>query len=208
MASTDEWTLHGGKALILTASHTLHKPVVLFADPVAGATDLASFQAAADHTSYPLLKELERQGLDAILVGYDNGSASLKDLQQTATEAILRTVAEQLGDASLTVGGIGRGALLARLALAGMENDGVDHQTGTYFSYNGAAPASPEETAQLDRVGNWPMRPRLLKLVSADFTDKLSDNDFSGHTAGAANTEGALITKELGTWLLEQLVAY
>ncbi|MFF3015377.1 hypothetical protein [Streptomyces sp. NPDC057939] len=110
---------------------------------------------------------------------------------------------ERLGDARLVVGGIGRDTLLPRPALAGLENEGADHRTGTYLSYDGNAPASVEEFAQLDRVGGRPMPPR--KLVSEGFTDKLGEGDFEDHVVGAANPEGALITKELGTCLLERL---
>jgi hypothetical protein len=42
----------------------------------------------------------------------------------------------------------------------------MDHQTGIYVSYNGSAP-STNEVKQLESVGWWPKRPRLLKGGSA-----------------------------------------
>ncbi|MFJ7249806.1 hypothetical protein ACIQWA_34935 [Kitasatospora sp. NPDC098652] len=104
----------------------------------------------------------------------------------------------------LVAGGIGRGALTARYALAKMERERLDHQTRVYFSYNGTAPIPERESPGLEQLGNWPLRPRLLKLVSGDFKNTLSDDDFDDHFSSSPNTGTSLITKELGSWLIDR----
>ncbi|MFF4324608.1 hypothetical protein [Streptomyces sp. NPDC001568] len=119
-------------------------------------------------------------------------------------EAIRRTIAERLGNTELVVGGIGRGALAAGHALLQAERSSEEHATAIFFSYNGTAPAG-EEGKELEALGGWPVRPLNLKLVSADFTSTLDDEGFAETKNGAANPGGPLITKELGSWLLDYL---
>ncbi|MDX3535496.1 hypothetical protein PV721_14205 [Streptomyces sp. MB09-01] len=203
MASAQEWQLSSGAARVFPANgENLAKPVIMAGGEV-GPTDFPTFEAGIDHRSYSFLAELHARGHDLILVGYESGSR-LADQAKAVEEAVRRASAERYGDDALTVGGVGRGALAARYALARQETNAVDHQTGTYFSYNGTSPSHEEDTA-LQSLGNWPRRPRTLKLVSRDFADGLSDADFDEATAGAADQGGPLITKELGTWLLDRL---
>ncbi|MFB7257937.1 hypothetical protein [Streptomyces nojiriensis] len=203
MASAIDWQLRHGSARVLMVGEGLRRPVVLAAGE-AGPTDLAKFEAGVDHTSYSFLGELRARGYDLILVGYDARAVTLADQADAVQEALLRARAFREGNASLAVGGIGRGALAARYALAKAEQEIISHETSTYFSYNGSAPSS-EEGAELKAFGGWPQLPRLLKMVSGDFTSALGDEDFDEAKAGAANPGGPLITKELGSWLLDGL---
>ncbi|MCX4985550.1 hypothetical protein [Streptomyces sp. NBC_00572] len=80
----------------------------------------------------------------------------------------------------------------------------MQHQTDTYFSCNGTAP-SQEESEALERLGQWPQRPRLLKLVNGNFASKLTADDFHENTTGAVDPGGRLISSEHGSWLLDHL---
>ncbi|MCX4783135.1 hypothetical protein [Streptomyces sp. NBC_01264] len=124
------------------------------------------------------------------------------DLADTDVDALRWTAAERTGNATLAVGGIGRGALAVRYALAGMEHQRQEHRAGTYFSFNGAAP-SVEERAELDARGGWPRQPRKVRLVIGDVVDGLSDADFDHSATAPADPEGLLIPTVQASWLLE-----
>ncbi len=113
-------------------------------------------------------------------------------------------MSEQSGSAPLAVGGVGRGALAARHTLVHMERQHMDHQTAHYFSYNGTAP-SQDESTELEQLGEWPVRPMKLKLVTTDSTSDLRDDDFDDNTSGDADPGGRLITSPHGSWLLDHL---
>ena len=49
------------------------------------------------------------------------------------------------------------------------------------------------------------MRPRKLKAVSGEFKDELNDDDFDDNKVGAPKSGGALITRELGSWIIDNL---
>ncbi|MFG3545591.1 MULTISPECIES: hypothetical protein [Streptomyces] len=117
---------------------------------------------------------------------------------------MLAALSRQSGRIPLSVGGVGRGALAARYALASMERQSMETRTANYFSYNGTAP-SPEESTALRQVGGWPIGPVKFKLVTSDFTSELSDDDFDDHTTGDPDPGGRLITSPHGSWLLDRL---
>lgn len=71
-----------------------------------------------------------------ILVGFEERSASILENAETVVAAILRTSAEQLGDARLAVGGFSMGGIVTRYALAKLETQRMDHRTALYFSYD------------------------------------------------------------------------
>ncbi|MFG2525925.1 hypothetical protein [Streptomyces sp. NPDC048527] len=137
MASAQEWKLDNGAARVFTAHcQDISRPFILAADDQEGPTDLAAFEAGLDHASHSFLSEVNTRGHDLILVGYD-GKASLAEQATTVQSAVLKAIGERQGDARLTVGGIGRGALLARYALALYEARKLDHQSALHISYNG-----------------------------------------------------------------------
>ncbi|MFI8875615.1 hypothetical protein [Streptomyces sp. NPDC055243] len=202
MASSTEWQLENGSAREFLAGEELRRPFIVVADEVP--TDLAAFEAAVDHASYSFLAEVHARGYDLILVGFDAKAVKLSDQAKTIVNAVYRARADRHGQESLIVGGVGRGALAARYALARQERDSVDHETSVFFSYNGTA-ASPEEDEELKRLGDRAQRPMNLKAVSGDFASAPDDEHFDDTRAGDANTGGPLITKELGSWLLGRL---
>jgi hypothetical protein len=193
-----------GQAWVFLGRDRLTRPVVLAADTQAGPTDMATVVAGLDHESYSFLSMLRSRGRDLVVVGYGDGKANLDTNANVVIECVRRTLAERLGSAPLTVGGIGRGALMTRYGLVKMETQRVDHETAVYFSYNGAAP-SPDEAGLLEQVGSWPQLPRLLKAVSGEFKDELNTDAFDDHQLGAANSGGPLITEELGNWIIDRL---
>lgn len=205
MTSDQEWKLHAGTARILPASDKgIVKPLILASKAGPGETNLTALQARLYTATYSFGDALRARGHDLILVGFDDGAAPLADLADTVTEALRRTAADQIGDAPLAVGGIGRGALAVRYALARMESRQEDHRAAGYFSFNGTAP-SPEENTGLDALGGWPQRPKKVKLVIGNSTGDLSDDDFDDNATAAADPGGLLIPSAEGTWLLDHL---
>ncbi|MEU0400475.1 hypothetical protein ABZ318_09490 [Streptomyces sp. NPDC006197] len=197
----ETWTLRHATAWVFTANGHLARPVVLAGDAGTGLADLA---ARADHASYSLLSELKARGHDLILLGLPADGSMTGDggiVQNTVTRAI----AERLGDAPLTVGGTGRGALAARYALAGMEYQRIDHGTGVLFSHDGADPELEDE-AELSRMGGRPRIPRFLRLVAEGVADGLDDGAADDvFTGGTAASDGPLLSEEYGSWLLDRL---
>ncbi|MFJ4003577.1 esterase/lipase family protein [Streptomyces sp. NPDC090023] len=133
----EKWSLPGGFAHVHygQGNRGIVRPVVMADGFNLGKSDLAWLYAGLD-SSYPLLTELRRRGRDVILVGFDERSASILDNARTATAAIHRALAERLGGTRLTVGGFSMGGLVTRYALAQMETQRMDHQTGMYFSWD------------------------------------------------------------------------
>ncbi|TGN77765.1 hypothetical protein E5083_11120 [Streptomyces bauhiniae] len=133
----EKWTLRGGFAHVYHGERNqgIVRPVIMADGFNLGKSDLTWLYAGLDR-DFPFLTELRRRGRDVILVGFDERSASVLDNARTVTEAVLRTIAQRLGDTRLMVGGFSMGGLVSRYALAKMEHDRMDHQTGVYFSYD------------------------------------------------------------------------
>ncbi|MEU3431392.1 esterase/lipase family protein [Streptomyces gardneri] len=132
-----EWELPNGFAHVFygEGNQGITRPVILCDGFNLGKSDLTALYAGLDR-DYPLLTQLRRRGRDVILLGLDERSASILDNAEAAMAAILRTSAEQLGDAPLTVGGFSMGGLITRYALAKMELRRMDHRVRLYFSYD------------------------------------------------------------------------
>ncbi|MFJ7268763.1 hypothetical protein ACIQV3_19325 [Streptomyces sp. NPDC099050] len=209
MASDQEWKLDAGTAWILPASDGgIVKPLVLASKAGPGETDLAALRARLCSGADAFGDAVRARGHDLILIGFNDGAAPLPDLADTVVDALRRTAAEQTGSAPLAVGGIGRGALAVRYALAAMEYRQEDHRARRYFSFNGTAP-SPQEHAELDARGGWPRLPKKVKLVvgdlAGDVTGGLSDEDFDDSTTAPADPGGLLIPTAQASWLLDHL---
>ncbi|MFI6824589.1 esterase/lipase family protein [Micromonospora sp. NPDC050187] len=86
--------------------------------------------------AFPLITTLRRRGRTVILLGFDERTAPITANAQAAIAVIQRTIASQVGDDSLTVGGFSMGGLITRFALANMEYENIPHRTGLYFSYD------------------------------------------------------------------------
>ncbi|MFC9857070.1 MULTISPECIES: esterase/lipase family protein [unclassified Streptomyces] len=132
-----EWELPDGFANVYYGENNsgIRKPVLMADGFNLGRSDLDRLYLGLDG-DFALLTELRRRGRDVILIGFDDRGASILDNARTATHAILRTTAEQQGDATLTVGGFSMGGIVTRYALARMESEGIDHRTELYFSYD------------------------------------------------------------------------
>jgi hypothetical protein len=202
---SDQWQLRNGQAWVFRSRSNpgLVRPLILAADVQNGPTDMAALVAKLDNDSYSFLSALRSVGRDLVVLGYSKGNTGLAETAETVIECVRMTAEVRLGDARLTVGGVGRGALATRYGLAKMEWERLDHQTGIYFSYNGSAP-STDEAAKLQSVGGWPQVPRLLQALSAEFSELLDDY-FDANKVGAANQGSALITQELGSWIIDSL---
>ncbi|MFK0228232.1 hypothetical protein ACIQUL_20945 [Streptomyces sp. NPDC090303] len=196
----DTWTLRHATAWVFTANGRLDRPVVLAGD---SGTGLAALAEGAHHGAYSLISELTARGHDLILLALPEDGSMTGDggiVQNTVTRAL----AERHGDAPLTVGGTGQGALAARYALAGMEYQRLDHGTGVLFSHNGAAPELEDE-AELSRMGERPRIPAFLRLVDDGAADGLTEDLVDGAITGKPDPGGPLLSEKYGTWLLDRL---
>ncbi|MED7950248.1 hypothetical protein ACFWOG_29645 [Kitasatospora sp. NPDC058406] len=83
-----------------------------------------------------LFDQLLGQGIDVVLLGFEERHTYIQANAEVAIDGILRVIAERVGDERLTVGGVSMGGMITRFALAKLETQKVDHQTGTYLSYD------------------------------------------------------------------------
>lgn len=90
-----------------------------------------------DHfNAHQLLDRLLDAGIDVILLGFDARHGHIQDNAGIAIDCIRLATAAREGNERLIVGGVSMGGIITRYALAVMENDGLDHQTETYLSYD------------------------------------------------------------------------
>ncbi|MFF0103779.1 esterase/lipase family protein [Streptomyces hirsutus] len=134
----DEWTLPNGFAWVFPGEGNrggLVRPVIMADGFNLGRSRLDALYQGLE-SGYPFITELRRRGRDVILLGFEERSASILDNAQAAEAAIMRALAEQLGDARLVVGGFSMGGIVTRYALAHLETQRMDHRTALYFSYD------------------------------------------------------------------------
>lgn len=132
------WELPGGTAWVFYANGNteLTRPVIMADGFNSGPSTLGFSWTGLELSNYHMISELRRRGRDAIVLGFDERSASIIENAGTAEAAILRTIAERTGNAPLAVGGFSMGGLVTRYALASLESKQVDHQTTLYWSYD------------------------------------------------------------------------
>ncbi|MDX3503950.1 hypothetical protein PV689_18715 [Streptomyces sp. ATCC51928] len=135
----EEWPLPNGFAWVFPGEGNrggIVRPVIMADGFNLGRSKLDVLYHGLEAGAFPFISELRRRGRDVILVGFEERSASILENAETVTAAILRTSAEQLGDARLTVGGFSMGGIVTRYALAKLETQRMDHRTALYFSYD------------------------------------------------------------------------
>ncbi|MBD3575557.1 hypothetical protein ICJ52_04795 [Streptomyces sp. KD18] len=132
-----EWILPNGFAHVFLGegNEDVTRPVIIADGFSLGKSNLKWLHSGLDR-DFPFLTELRSQGRDAILVGYEERSASMLDNAEAVMGAIVQANTLQSGGAALTVGGFGMGGLVARYALAKMEQQGFEHRAALYFSYD------------------------------------------------------------------------
>ncbi|MFF2141741.1 esterase/lipase family protein [Kitasatospora sp. NPDC058190] len=133
----EKWELPNGFAWVFygDGNQGITRPVIMADGFNLGKSDLRWLAEGLD-ADYPLMTQLRQRGRDVILLGFEERSASILDNAEAAIVAIRRTLAEQLGDAPLTVGGFSMGGLVTRYALARLEMQRKDHRTRLYFSWD------------------------------------------------------------------------
>ncbi|WP_405185862.1 alpha/beta hydrolase [Streptomyces anulatus] len=135
----EEWPLPNGFAWVFPGEGNqggIVRPVIMADGFNLGRSKLDVLYHGLENGSFPFISELRRRGRDVILVGFEERSASILENAETVVAAILRTSAEQLGDARLAVGGFSMGGIVTRYALAKLETQRMDHRTALYFSYD------------------------------------------------------------------------
>ncbi|MFD8413230.1 esterase/lipase family protein [Streptomyces sp. NPDC059650] len=137
-AADEVWQLPGGGARVYygQGQQGVVRPVVLADGFNLGPTDFDWLWDQLENGRFPFISELRRRGRTLVLVGFDERSESILRNAETATAAIMRTIAEQLGDARLLAGGFSMGGMVMRYALAKMEMQRMDHRVGAYVSFD------------------------------------------------------------------------
>ncbi|AXG79726.1 esterase/lipase family protein [Streptomyces paludis] len=137
-AADERWELPHGSARVYygEGQKAVVRPVVLADGFNLGPTDFDHLWDGLENGRYPFISELRRRGRTLVLVGFDERSESILRNAETMTAAIMRTIAEQLDDTRLLVGGFSMGGIVARYALAKMETQRMDHRTGVYVSFD------------------------------------------------------------------------
>ncbi|MEP1740100.1 MAG: hypothetical protein ABJI60_12465 [Kangiellaceae bacterium] len=79
---------------------------------------------------------LANSGRDLVIITFTNTHNNLKDLALEFQDALQDINAEKVGNHPNAVIGYSAGGLIARWGLKTMENDGVDHETSLYISYD------------------------------------------------------------------------
>ncbi|MCU7826986.1 hypothetical protein [Kitasatospora sp. DSM 101779] len=133
----EEWQLPNGFAHVFygEGNQGITRPVIIADGFNLGRSDLKWLYAGLDR-DHPFLSELRRRRRDVVLLGFEERSASILANAEAATACIMRTNAQQLGSAALTVGGFSMGGIITRYALARMEMQRMDHRARLYFSYD------------------------------------------------------------------------
>ncbi|MFG2896279.1 hypothetical protein ACGFZH_04330 [Streptomyces zaomyceticus] len=84
-----------------------------------------------------LLSQLLAAGVDVVLLGFKERHTHIQANAAVAVSAIRKAIADrQAGGAPLIVGGVSMGGLITRYALAWMENEGEDHESRVYLSFD------------------------------------------------------------------------
>ncbi|MGW7541374.1 esterase/lipase family protein [Streptomyces sp. NPDC054770] len=137
-SADEQWQLPGGSARVYYGEGRkgVVRPVVLADGFNLGPTDYDWLWNGLENGRYPFVSELRRRGRTLVLVGFDERSESILRNAETVFAAVLRTIAEQLGDARLLVGGFSMGGLVTRYALARMETQRIDHRVGVHLSFD------------------------------------------------------------------------
>ncbi|MDY7225586.1 esterase/lipase family protein [Hyalangium rubrum] len=83
-----------------------------------------------------LATNLLAMGYDLVLVGFDDGTNYLEANAGVMIAAIQQAISQTSSSTNLVVGGASMGGLVARYALAYMEQNNLPHQTTHYVSYD------------------------------------------------------------------------
>ncbi|MFE3055976.1 hypothetical protein [Nocardia sp. NPDC059239] len=199
----ETWKFDAGQARLYPADGAdLVDPFIIAAGSIHNRpSDLDVLLEDVANEGYSLLAGLHAAGYDVILVGYNNGAADLETNSSVITETITLANDVRSSEYPLTVGGLGRGALLARYALAKSETEGVDTRTGFYVSWNGT-PHRTEEGALMERVGWWPRIPVKIKVRSQAEVDWFPNGEFDRERIDDSDE---VMTQSLGRWLINTI---
>ncbi|MCX5369776.1 alpha/beta hydrolase [Streptomyces sp. NBC_00015] len=134
----EEWTVTKGFTWVFRGEGNSHitRPVIIADGFNHGKSDLKKLYEFLEGEEYGFLSALRERGMDVILLGFDNRTASILENAKAAEATVREAIARRVGDQRLVVGGFSMGGMVTRYALAKMEREHIDHQTGVYFSYD------------------------------------------------------------------------
>jgi hypothetical protein len=131
----------GQAAVYLADGHAELERPFIFADGFNyGRSDLpglfAHFNAPYPGGNAGFLDQLLAAGTDVVLIGFEQRHTYIQANAGVVISAINEAIARRRGSTPLTVGGVSMGGIITRYALAEMESQDIDHQTGTYLSWD------------------------------------------------------------------------
>jgi hypothetical protein len=97
-----------------------------------------------------LLTSLLNEGYDAVVLTYANGADYVQRNAFVAVACIQKIIAARAGSQPLVVGGASMGGLVTRYALWYMEQNGLDHQTAQFLSFD-----SPQQGGHVPPGDQW-----------------------------------------------------
>jgi hypothetical protein len=133
------WPLDGGTAWVFRSSpdrERVRRPVILADGFGIEKSNPHALYNGLENAGFPFVSALRDNGLDLVLLGYDERSASILDNSNVAIQCIRTAIEDREGAARLVVGGFSMGGLVTRYALAKMAHDGPEHETAIYLSYD------------------------------------------------------------------------
>ena len=148
----DEWTIpavagqHSGGAVQIAygcGNSKLVKPLIVvegFNPEEWGDYNYVDFQGDLEDEAFELHGNLEQEGYDLVFINFNDGADFLERNTRVVIQAIEMVNAVKAANESPyenVVMGLSMGAILARLALAQMEGQSIDHETRLYISFDG-----------------------------------------------------------------------
>ena len=115
------------------ADNTLDKPIVILEG-----FDIDDSKSASSHYNdwSGFLDVLENHGYDVIALSYNDPYKSMHDNTQHLKDFIKEVNNKKAGNYEMTIIGQSMGGVIARMALAELEDESYDHQAGLYVSFD------------------------------------------------------------------------
>jgi hypothetical protein len=136
----DVWDLPGGTAWVYLGdgNSTLTRPVILADGFNSGPSTPEFGWGVVEYKNYGFLSALRKKGLDVVMLGFQERSASILTNAEAAIAAVKQAVEKCQGRSKLAVGGFSMGGLVTRYALAKMEHKGDPdaEKVALYWSYD------------------------------------------------------------------------
>jgi hypothetical protein len=180
------WIYYGNR------ERRLRYPVIFTDGFGSGSTNLDTIWQYLQ-SPFPFVTNLLQQNNALVILGFREKDARIQANAEVAIKCIQEVIKRREGNAKLVVIGPSGGGLVTRYALAKMEKLGIDHQTGTYVSYD--AP----------HLGAWV--PLIIQYFVHYFADK---SEGARELSRLMNSQGSqqLLRAHVPRWDYDGLVSW